>query len=67
MSTSKIPDETTNAYFQKRVEHLTKRLVDVAESLFSKESTAERREFEEHIERRLQNGAKFIPRKRQSR
>jgi hypothetical protein len=67
MSTRKISDETARSYYEKRIEPLTKRLIDIAESLFGKESIAERREFEEHVEKRLQNGAKFIPRKRQSR
>jgi hypothetical protein len=67
MPSPKIPDKTADAYYQKRMESLAKRLVDFTESLFNKESITERQEFEEHVERRLQNGAKFIPRKRQPR
>ena len=68
MSTRKITDEkNSDSYYQERARLLAERLVDIAESLFSKESAAERRAFEEHIERRLGNGAEFVPRKRQSR
>jgi hypothetical protein len=56
-----------NSYYLERVAGLGKRILDdVAEPLFSKESLKQRREFEDRVEQRLQNGAKFIPRKRQS-
>ena len=58
MTARKTADETDlHSYYQGRVEPLAKRLLDVAEALFSKESIQERREFEERVERRLQNGA----------
>jgi hypothetical protein len=55
------------SYYQARIEPLAKRLLDVAEDLLSEESIRQHREFEEQVERRLHNGAKFVPRKRQSR
>jgi hypothetical protein len=62
-------DHETNLhlYYQARIEALTKRLIDIAEAPFSNESIQQHREFEDRVERRLQNGAKFIPRKRQPR
>lgn len=53
------------SYYQSRVEHLAQRLLDVANGLFSEESLQRDRGFEEQVERRLQNGAKFVPRQRQ--
>jgi hypothetical protein len=68
MAARKTADETKlRSYFQSRVDPLAKRLVDVAEDLFGEESIQQRREFEDRVETRLQNGAKFIPRKRQPR
>ena len=55
------------SYFRTRIEPLTKRVLDVAEETFGEEAVRENREFEDHVEKRLQNGAKFIPRKRQPR
>ena len=68
MAARKSPDEKDlHSYYQGRIEPLAKRLLDVAEDLLGKESVQQRRDFEEHVERRLQNGAKFVPRKRQPR
>jgi len=55
------------SYYQGRVEHLAKRLLDVTNEMLGEESLQRDKEFEEHVERRLKDGAKFIPRKRQSR
>jgi hypothetical protein len=55
-----------HSYYQGRIAPLAKRIFDdVAESLFSEESIQQHQEFESRVEQRLQNGAKFIPRKRQ--
>jgi hypothetical protein len=68
MAAGKTADEPDlNLYFQGRIEPLAKRLFDVAEDLLGEESVRQRREFEDHVERRLQNGAKFVRRKRQPR
>lgn len=68
MKGHRIADEAKlRSYYNRRLESLAQRMLDAAEEFFSKESTAQRREFEDHIEERLQNGAKFIPRKKQSR
>jgi hypothetical protein len=68
MAARKTSDETDlHSYFRGRVEPLAKRLLDVTEELLGEESIQRRREFEDLVETRLQNGAKFIPRKRQPR
>jgi hypothetical protein len=53
------------SYYQRRVEVLAKPLIDLAGDLLSEESVRQGQEFEDYIERRLNDGAKFIPRKRQ--
>jgi hypothetical protein len=60
-------DADLDSYYRERVGALTERLLDVSEELFGKKAAQQRREFENLVERRLQNGAKFIPRKRQPR
>jgi hypothetical protein len=55
------------AYYRSRLQQLSERVIDVVEELFSKETTEQQRAFEDNVERRLRDGAKFIPRKRQSR
>jgi hypothetical protein len=68
MPVRKTSDETDlRSYYEARVAPLAKRILDAAEDLVSAQSIQQRREFEDHIKKRLQNGAKFIPRKRQSR
>ncbi len=54
-------------YYRGRIEPLSKRLLDVVEDMLGEESIRQQKEFEDLVERRLQNGAKFIPRKRQPR
>jgi hypothetical protein len=68
MARRKTIDEAAalQSYYQNRVEPLAKRLLDVAHDLFSEQSLQRDKEFEEHVERRIKNGAKFVPRKRQS-
>lgn len=67
-ATRKVADKADlKSYFRRRVEPLTGRLLDVAEELCSKESEQARLEFQEHVEQQLQNGAQFVPRKRQPR
>lgn len=60
-----IGNADLRSYFRRRIEPLAQRLLDVADELCSKESEQGRREFQEHVERQIQNGAKFVPRKRQ--
>lgn len=68
MAARKTASETDlQAYYQSRVEPLAQRLLDLVGDLLSRESIQQRREFEDRVERRLQNGAKFVPRKRQPR
>jgi len=69
MSASRTPTDATDlhAYYRRRIEPLADRLLDVAEDLFGEKSIQQRREFEDLVESRLHNGAKFIPRKRQPR
>ncbi len=55
------------SYLRDRLERLSERVMDANDELFSKEATKQDRDFEESIDRRLRNGAKFIPRKRQPR
>src|ERR1019366_3705498 len=67
-ATRKNTGETDlQSYYRRRIEPLAQRLLDLVDDLSSKESEERRREFEDHVERRLQNGAKFVPRKRHSR
>jgi regulator of protease activity HflC (stomatin/prohibitin superfamily) len=67
MADRKGTDEVDlHSYYQERIAPLARRILDdVAASLSSEESVRQRREFENRVEQRLQNGAKFIPRKRQ--
>jgi hypothetical protein len=68
MAARKTAEQTDlDSYFRGRIEPLAKRLLDVTEELFGEESIQRRREFEDLVEKRLQNGSKFIPRKRQPR
>ena len=55
------------AYYRDRVAHLSERLFSTVEELFDSESVQRQHEFEDHVERQLRNGAKFIPRKQQPR
>jgi hypothetical protein len=55
------------SYYQGRIESMAKRLIDISDALFTAESIQQRKEFDDHVERRLQNGAKFVPRKEQPR
>jgi hypothetical protein len=54
-------------YFQQRAKGLSESVLDAFEDLFSEESAKRHREFEDRVERRLRNGAKFIPRRRNPR
>lgn len=54
------------SYLRDRLERLSERVVDANEDLFSRDATKHDRDFEQYIDNRLRNGAKFIPRKRQS-
>ena len=56
-----------NDYFQARVEQLRDLVIANAERVFSEKTEQHDRKFEEAIEGRLRNGAKFVPRKRQPR
>ncbi|HYW47513.1 MAG TPA: hypothetical protein VE959_31885 [Bryobacteraceae bacterium] len=62
-----VEEADLRSYFQGRVEPLAKRLLDIAEALFSTESIQQHQEFDERVQRGLQNGAKFVPRKRHPR
>jgi hypothetical protein len=65
MAARKTADETDlRSYFAARTEPLANRILDVAARLLSEETTQQRQEFQDRIERKLQDGAKFIPRKR---
>jgi hypothetical protein len=67
MAKRKDPGEVDlDSYYRGRIADLGKRILDdTPGALFSKESLQKRREFEDRVEQRLQNGAKYIPRKRQ--
>lgn len=68
MAARKTDHETDfHSYYQERIEVLAKRLLDITEATFSNDSIQLHREFENRVESRLQNGAKFVPRKRQPR
>ncbi len=69
MAAPKTADDATDAqsYYERRTQDLSRRLLDMVTDLFSENAGQHRREFEDHVERRLRNGAKFVPRKRQSR
>lgn len=56
-----------HSYYQGRVEFMAKRLMDISAALFSDESLQQHQEFEDRVERRLKNGARFISRERQPR
>lgn len=55
------------SYIKRRIDGLSVRIMESAEELLSQASMQEDRRFVEDIERRLHNGARFIPRKRQPR
>lgn len=52
-------------YMRDRLRDLSVRLIEIAVDASSDKAVEERRQFEEHVDRRLRNGAKFVPRKRQ--
>jgi len=49
------------SYVRSRIEGLSARIIDSTEELRSQRSVQEDCRFEDDIERRLHNGAKFIP------
>lgn len=61
--TTKDPEK----YIKDRLKDLSVRLIDAAAEVFGEKATAEHRDFDNYIDRRLRNGAKFVPRKRQPR
>lgn len=61
-----IGEVDLRTYYERRTKPLARRLLDLAEDLFSAESIQQSQQFEDQVERRLRNGAKFVPRKRQS-
>ena len=67
MATRKTAGDATDAqsYYQRRTQDLSRRLLDMVADLFSEDASQHRQEFDELVERRLRNGAKFVPRKRQ--
>jgi hypothetical protein len=54
-------------YFVNRVAQLSDRLLDATKELSSEDSIRQDKDFADDIDRRLKNGAKFVPRKRQPR
>jgi hypothetical protein len=62
-------DDATDAqsYYDRRTQDLSCKLLDVVTDLFGEDASRHRQEFEDQVERRLRNGAKFVPRKRQPR
>jgi hypothetical protein len=62
-------DGATDArsYYDRRTQDLSRKLLDVVTGLFSEDASRHRQEFEDRVEGRLRNGAKFVPRKRQPR
>lgn len=59
MAAPKPADELDlQSYYERRTQELSQRLLDLVADLSSKESLQRNREFEDHVERRLQNGAK---------
>jgi len=69
MAARKTVDDAAGvqSYYERRTQELSRRLLDMVTDLFSEDASQQRQEFEDHVERRLRNGAKFVPRKRQSR
>ena len=68
MAARNVPHKADlHTYYQNRIEPLKRGLLEVAESLLGEESIKQHHEFEDRIEKRLRNGAKFVPRKRQPR
>lgn len=59
-------DTKLQAYFLERLAHVSDRILESTEALFSEESAKRDKAFEEEIDRRLKNGARFVRRKRQS-
>lgn len=55
------------SYYERRTQDLSRKLLDMVTDLFSEDASRHCQEFEEQVERRLRNGAKFVPRKRQPR
>lgn len=53
--------------YRQRMERLAERVLDAVSAMASDESRKKYREFEEQVERRLNNGAKFVSRKRSPR
>ena len=66
MANEKERETDLRDYYRARVEHLSERLIGAAEQVISKEAIQRHFEFEKEVERRLQNGARFIA-KRKSR
>ena len=63
-----VKAEDLQAYIEDHLKSLSVRLIDIAtEAIVGEKSIVEQRDFEDHIDRRLRNGSKFIPRKRQPR
>lgn len=58
-------DDIASTFVESRLKEMSVRISDVALQILSPEAVAKHIQFEETVERRLRNGAKFIPRKRQ--
>jgi hypothetical protein len=56
-----------DAHFQSRIDRLRDLLLTKTENLLGKGAEEQDKAFEQAVEGRLRNGAKVIPRKRQSR
>jgi hypothetical protein len=69
MAARKTADDAAGvqSYYERRTQELSRRLLDIVTDLFTEDTSQQRQEFEDHVERRLRNGAKFVPRKRQPR
>ena len=69
MAAHKTADNAADAqsYYERRTQDLSRRLLDMVTDLLSDHASQHRQEFEDRVERRLRSGAKFVPRKRQSR
>ncbi len=66
MANIRKPASDDMRYLSERLAGLQRRVFETAVSLLNEETVRSDKEFEERVQRKLQSGSKFIPRKRKS-
>lgn len=67
MMAEKLTSSELKSYYQSRVKRLGERVVEAVENVLGPDTMQRHRDFEDRVEKTLQNGARFVPRKRPSR